>query len=103
MAQVAMSAQVAGPSRQYVQPLAYQLDLNCPTTVSHKAPSGSSWPFEICGPSTRPLEEPISFIHRRYLETLLLPEVSFGLQVLSQADQEGACTIDGVRGRSFSP
>lgn len=77
MALVDMAIPIAGPSRQYIQPLAFDLDLDCPSTLSHKPISGSQWPFDSCGPLTRiGEEEPEAFVLRRYLETLLLPEVS---------------------------
>jgi bleomycin hydrolase len=65
---------MAGPSRLHeVVPLPFTIDLSCPSTLSHKPIT--PWPFEISGPSTRD-EDASTFIRRRYLEILLLPDVS---------------------------
>jgi len=76
MAIVAPSIAMAGPSRlAEVSPLAFELDTSCPSTLSHKPIVDQLWPFEISGPSTVD-QNASSFIKRRYLETLLLPDVS---------------------------
>lgn len=59
-----------------VRPLSFGLEFSCPPALSHKLVGGTTWPFEHCGPSTRPIDAPSTFLRRRYLETLLLPEVS---------------------------
>ena len=64
-----------GATGSDIRPLGYELEYTCPPALSHKPISGATWPLDICGPSTRTLESGSSFLRRRYLETLYLPEV----------------------------
>jgi hypothetical protein len=75
MATLAMAMPLAGPSRLPIEPMAFNLDLACPSALSHKPVSGSQWPFNTFGPATLQHEETASFVRRRYLETLFIPEV----------------------------
>jgi hypothetical protein len=66
---------IAGPSRHTsIAPLVFGIDFNCPSTLAHKAIIGEAWPFEVYGPSSHD-EDAGEFVRRRYLETLLMPEV----------------------------
>jgi hypothetical protein len=74
MAMVAPS--MAGPSRSNpIAPLVLGIYFSCPNTLAHKPIIGQAWPFEVYGPSSHD-EDVGEFVRRRYLETLLMPQVS---------------------------
>jgi hypothetical protein len=83
---------MAGPSRPtQVTPLVLGLELSCPSTLSHK-PINVAWPFEVYGPSSRD-EDASEFIRRRYLETLLMPDVSYLYHVGVQANHQDLASL----------
>jgi hypothetical protein len=67
---------MAGPSRpDRIAPLIFGIDFSCPSPLAHKPIIGQAWPFEVNGPSSYD-EDAGEFVRRRYLETLLMPDVS---------------------------
>jgi hypothetical protein len=76
MAMTMVAHSMAGPSRPApIAPLVFGIDFSCPSTLAHKPINGQSWPFEVYGPSSHD-EDVGESVRRRYLETLLMPDVS---------------------------
>jgi hypothetical protein len=76
MAMTMVAHSMAGPSRSTpIAPLIFGIDFSCPSTLAHKPIVGQAWPFEVYGPSSHD-EDAGEFVRRRYLETLLMPDVS---------------------------
>lgn len=81
MAEVrSMMAGMVSPSKHEVGPLKYELENTCPPALSHKPVMGTPWPHDICGSLSVPQESGLSFLKRRYLETLYLPDVSLSTE-----------------------
>jgi hypothetical protein len=76
MAMTMVANSMAGPSRSTpISPLIFGIDFSCPSTLAHKPIIGQAWPFEVYGSSFHD-EDAGEFVRRRYLETLLMPDVS---------------------------
>ena len=76
MAMTMVGPPMAGPSRPTpISPLVFGIDFLCPSTLAHKPINGQAWPFGVYGPSSHD-EDVGEFVRRRYLETLLMPDVS---------------------------
>jgi len=84
---MAMPVAPALPLVARSQALSYSLDLSCPLALPPRASSSVPWPYPIAwvsgnfraydsGPSIQPTPDAASYLRRRYLETLLLSDVS---------------------------
>ena len=79
MAMTMVAPPTAGPSRSSpIAPLVFGIDFSCPIPLSHKPITGQAWPSEVYGPSFHD-EDANEFVRRRYLETLLMPDVSWDM------------------------
>ncbi|RXK41767.1 hypothetical protein M231_01002 [Tremella mesenterica] len=74
MTQVQTSVE-AGPSKIQLKPLSLSIDFSCPINLPPKAHTGHAWVNPHAGPCIAPHEILDTYVRRRYLETLYLPEI----------------------------